>query len=1196
MGNSKNNNGDKGTYGRISSSKDNKSKGGSNSNKKQPRRHSSGNVPPGRSSRVKTDYSGGATKSPSARKKSKTSNAAVMGGGATAKSASSSKKSSSSSSKNKKAAQDSKKKVPPKSKHHTAKPNRNSIKERVASAAAAAQKKSHNSSSSKITHNSTGAYKGAGRAARKEKKYMESKRRRGDSNKKKVRQQYRMTLSECNDDVYKQRSDVPWFDAAVQDRFFNSVAAFDPFASDDDSVEQGDAEGETLQMPSEQILQQIDAELHSFGVYVKLTPCERAARKAFLDHVTELAVLQFDTITVRGVTHPRTLDNYSSGRDNYFHLGAGGGGKGAATSLDDFEDSDDEEIHVAPFGSFATEEVCTFLSDVDMCLWGVVKGAKNPEKAELFIGNTGDDSDEGANAYDRAMALGNGSQCPLLTESALLRTMDAIQSAPKLVLQRPEDEFDARALDDFKAAVLEDLHRPNDGVNGANDAKVKQQNTDSKEHNGLFFIDRVGEGADDAKSVDVIDLSTNETSNGQATKAPNKEKAVPKGTASSAADFEFVIDSQGVKDLGGEVEDLTESPNAKQTSMEQADKIGVESPNEGAQKVEEFKMGELFVGGLPYEVTDVSFRQFFQQYGEVSDSFVSIERRTKKSRGFGFVTFADANVTASILTTIPGKTGMVNILGKECKVNVSERGLKKLSGEVKDLTESPDAEQTSTEQAGKASTIKSEVESTSEAAQKVDEENVEEGDFELPTFSALGKSAQDAIDINDDSSGDGKKEVIVVESDDDDDEDSADKMSSYYSREGGATLTPAKSEIAINAPASPIDLLDDSSSESSNEYQVDDSSDDESLPPKTLQTSSEVLELSLTSNNNSMARKPSAGTPNQVKKKQTIGPTGKTRVKVLSALQSLTRQLRRSSFTNTIECRSKARVPIINCGTRTGFEGDIAIGGHNGVDTSNYAMDQVNRFSSFASIVILLKILMAQQGFDKPFTGGLGSYKLYVLVAFHMERHIANGGSDRPSEVLISLLFRYGSIGKCHDEATSTDLERLQKREDPITCDGGMCDFVPMFRLSDCVDMFRECHARLFDRVDIVEDLSGDGEKISYLSSFIDCFRLREARDLSVRRSKLCDDICRPIERDHPGKVTPGRRIGKVFSAPKNDAQKRGPRGGLLPKKRPDLQAKNSLRSNREAELIQRGMKNRKNNKKQKRDAPGRSFAPRHSI
>ena len=41
------------------------------------------------------------------------------------------------------------------------------------------------------------------------------------------------------------------------------------------------------------------------------------------------------------------------------------------------------------------------------------------------------------------------------------------------------------------------------------------------------------------------------------------------------------------------------------------------------------------------QVSDLSFLQFFQQYGEVIDSVVLLDRRTKRSRGFGFVTFAD---------------------------------------------------------------------------------------------------------------------------------------------------------------------------------------------------------------------------------------------------------------------------------------------------------------------------------------------------------------------------------------------------------------------------------------------------------------------------------------------------------------------------------------------------------------------------
>ena len=112
-------------------------------------------------------------------------------------------------------------------------------------------------------------------------------------------------------------------------------------------------------------------------------------------------------------------------------------------------------------------------------------------------------------------------------------------------------------------------------------------------------------------------------------------------------------------------------------------------------------------------------------------------------------------------------------------------------------------------------------------------------------------------------------------------------------------------------------------------------------------------------------------------------------------------------------------------------------------------------------------------------------------------------------------------------------------------------------------------------------------EKLSFLSSIIDCFRLRDARETSDRRSKMCDTNIignTPIARNDPGKVNGGRRIGKVFS--KSDGpenwMKRGPRGSIIPKKRPDLEAKNSSRC---VEALQRATKNRKNNKKQKRDA-----------
>lgn len=80
---------------------------------------------------------------------------------------------------------------------------------------------------------------------------------------------------------------------------------------------------------------------------------------------------------------------------------------------------------------------------------------------------------------------------------------------------------------------------------------------------------------------------------------------------------------------------------------------------------------KLFIGGLPADVTDGQFLGFFKQFGPVIDSVVMLDRATKRSRGFGFVTFAREEDAMSLLTAIPGKTGYVLINDKQCEVKAS---------------------------------------------------------------------------------------------------------------------------------------------------------------------------------------------------------------------------------------------------------------------------------------------------------------------------------------------------------------------------------------------------------------------------------------------------------------------------------------------------------------------------------------------
>ena len=50
---------------------------------------------------------------------------------------------------------------------------------------------------------------------------------------------------------------------------------------------------------------------------------------------------------------------------------------------------------------------------------------------------------------------------------------------------------------------------------------------------------------------------------------------------------------------------------------------------------------KLFVGGLSWGTSDDGLRAAFEKFGEIVEAKVVLDRDTGRSRGFGFVTFAD---------------------------------------------------------------------------------------------------------------------------------------------------------------------------------------------------------------------------------------------------------------------------------------------------------------------------------------------------------------------------------------------------------------------------------------------------------------------------------------------------------------------------------------------------------------------------
>ena len=65
---------------------------------------------------------------------------------------------------------------------------------------------------------------------------------------------------------------------------------------------------------------------------------------------------------------------------------------------------------------------------------------------------------------------------------------------------------------------------------------------------------------------------------------------------------------------------------------------------------------KLYVGNLPWSMTNDSLREMFASYGEVVEAVIITDRMSGRSKGFGFVTFADEAAAEKAAAEMNGKT------------------------------------------------------------------------------------------------------------------------------------------------------------------------------------------------------------------------------------------------------------------------------------------------------------------------------------------------------------------------------------------------------------------------------------------------------------------------------------------------------------------------------------------------------------
>ena len=74
---------------------------------------------------------------------------------------------------------------------------------------------------------------------------------------------------------------------------------------------------------------------------------------------------------------------------------------------------------------------------------------------------------------------------------------------------------------------------------------------------------------------------------------------------------------------------------------------------------------KVYVGNLPFSFDDAALKDAFSEFGEVTEAVVIQDRHSGRSKGFGFVTFADDAAGTKAIEAMNGK----DVGGRELKVN-----------------------------------------------------------------------------------------------------------------------------------------------------------------------------------------------------------------------------------------------------------------------------------------------------------------------------------------------------------------------------------------------------------------------------------------------------------------------------------------------------------------------------------------------
>jgi hypothetical protein len=190
------------------------------------------------------------------------------------------------------------------------------------------------------------------------------------------------------------------------------------------------------------------------------------------------------------------------------------------------------------------------------------------------------------------------------------------------------------------------------------------------------------------------------------------------------------------------------------------------------------------------------------------------------------------------------------------------------------------------------------------------------------------------------------------------------------------------------------------------------------------------------------------------------------KLKHLDTLRALFAHIKSLGWVKSIELRSKAKVPIINMVHHCGVHVDISMG-LSAEDTTDKIRLLYSVYpEAFLPLACFLKVFLYMNELDKPYTGGIGSYKLYVMIAFILSKipmlsPAANNRAQQSEEghaqpdLGYSLLAFFKYFGNKQNLNLGTS----------ILVHGVDAAFDKTFRVDDCRQLFQAAHDVLLKKM-----------------------------------------------------------------------------------------------------------------------------------